>query len=331
MSLSCIPKTPMWLGFNVKNSLDRSPMQIVEYLPPINMSPTSYSVIHETMMYAKNIAEECGQSQIIATYDLAIAKMANQIKISKSLDTNLDTAEKFDNLFINLGAFHTEVAFFKALGKVIDGSGIVDILVSSQVLAEGSVNTFLESKHFNRCKRIYPILADALQVLHFENFLKQSDYTDEFIKETLEFVLECPSESTQPLNLKTALKNIVTEYSEFTNLTLCGTHGKTAQFYMQLIELIKLYFRFSRAIRISDGDLYIDTLFSMCNIFFALNQQNYARWTVKYVCDLIELKQNDTESGKEFQKGSFGIERIEIPSAGSHIDITLEDYERKCS
>ena len=75
------------------------------------------------------------------------------------MDTNLDTAEKFDNLFINLCAFHIEIDFFKALGKVIDASGIVDILVNSQVLTEGSVNIFLGSKHFNRCKRIYPILA----------------------------------------------------------------------------------------------------------------------------------------------------------------------------
>ena len=43
----------------------------------------SFSVVHEIMMHAKNITEECGQSQIIVTYDLAIAKMANQIKISK--------------------------------------------------------------------------------------------------------------------------------------------------------------------------------------------------------------------------------------------------------
>jgi len=76
---------------------------------------------------------------------------------------------EFDNVFINLGAFYMQMAYFKAIGKYIDSSGLMEILV--EALAGGSANSFLDSKHFNRCKRLHPLLSGALQVLHFEEYL----------------------------------------------------------------------------------------------------------------------------------------------------------------
>lgn len=110
ISLSVIPNTPMWVGFNSKTIIDNSEIQVIDYFPQINLSPTSYSVVQETLKHTQRIASECGQSNIIVTYDLAIAKMALQIQISEQ--------PKFDNIFINLGSFHIQMAFFKALGQV---------------------------------------------------------------------------------------------------------------------------------------------------------------------------------------------------------------------
>ena len=44
-----------------------------------------------------------------------------------------------------LGAFHIEMAFFKALGKLISESGGADMLTDTGVLAPGSLNGFLEN------------------------------------------------------------------------------------------------------------------------------------------------------------------------------------------
>lgn len=90
-----------------------------------------------------------------------------------AMQLQLQEQPKFNNLFINLGAFHIEMAFFKALGKFIDSSGIVDILVQSEVIAEGSTNGFIDGKHFNRCKRIHGLLFGALQSLHIEKFISE--------------------------------------------------------------------------------------------------------------------------------------------------------------
>ena len=46
------------------------------------------------------------------------------------------------------------------------------MLTDSGVLAPGSLNGILQGKHFNRCRRLHPILALALEILHFQAFME---------------------------------------------------------------------------------------------------------------------------------------------------------------
>lgn len=166
MSLYRVDSVPMWLGYNCKISNDNIKIQTVEFLPPKNDSPTSPSIVQEALNITKKVAQIWKQEQIIATYDLAIGKLAMQIQYTQK--------PEFDNVFINLGAFHMQMTYFKAIGKYIDSSGLMDILVEADALAGGSTNSFLDSKHFNRCKRLPPLLSGALQVLHFEEHLVEA-------------------------------------------------------------------------------------------------------------------------------------------------------------
>lgn len=63
----------------------------------------------ETLARAQKVADECGKRPTSVTYDLAIAKNAMQIQSSEK--------PKYDNTFVNLGAFHIELELFKLLGK----------------------------------------------------------------------------------------------------------------------------------------------------------------------------------------------------------------------
>lgn len=239
MSLSRIDSVLMWLGYNCKIGIDESKIQTVEYLSPINESPTSLAVVQETLNIAKEVAKNCNQQQIIATYDLAIAKLAMQIQHTKK--------PEFDNIFINLGAFHTQMAFFKAIGKYIDSSGLIEILVEAGSLAGGSMNSFLDSKHFNRCKRLHPLASSALQILHFEQYLSEID-TDsgKTLKEDLNVVMNTSYGINESIILPDSLHIILEGYKQFREITLQGGHGETtAQYYLQYTELINIFLRFS--------------------------------------------------------------------------------------
>lgn len=56
------------------------------------------------------------------------------------------------------------MAFFK-VGKFINNCGITNIMVDTDMLASGSVNGFITGKHFNRCKRLHPVISLAMQIL----------------------------------------------------------------------------------------------------------------------------------------------------------------------
>lgn len=55
--------------------------------------------------------------------------------------------------------------------------GLTALMVDSELLASGSVNGFISGKHFNGCKRFYPIIYLTLQMLHFKIFLIDNKLT----------------------------------------------------------------------------------------------------------------------------------------------------------
>lgn len=99
------PNTKRWFAWNAERTVDPNPLQKIAYLPNINMSPTSEAVVKKTLEIAQSLAKDCQQKYIIVTFDLAIACKAYKIKA--------DLAPLFDDVFVTLGAFHVELAYFK--------------------------------------------------------------------------------------------------------------------------------------------------------------------------------------------------------------------------
>ena len=112
----------MWVGWNSRYGPQEESMQKVWYLKQMNESPTSTSVVAETLKRSQKVAEECNKYNISVTYDLAIAKVAMQLQAEEKLT--------YDNAFIHLGSSHITCAFFYSmLGKYLaesDGSHILN-------------------------------------------------------------------------------------------------------------------------------------------------------------------------------------------------------------
>ena len=65
--------TPMWVGWDSLRSKGNGKRQNVCYLPQINPSPTSYTLVAETLNRGSQIADESNIQSLCVTYDLAIA------------------------------------------------------------------------------------------------------------------------------------------------------------------------------------------------------------------------------------------------------------------
>ena len=98
---------------------------------------------------------------------MAIAKTAMQIQKEES--------QVFDNIFIALGSFHIEMAYFRALGKIISETGGQFLLQECQV----SIKSFLPGLSYNNCRRLHKILATAFKVMRFKSILDLQEDKEE--------------------------------------------------------------------------------------------------------------------------------------------------------
>ena len=100
----------MWVGWNSKYGPQEESTENVWYLKQINESPTSTSVVAETLKQPQKVAEECKKCKMSVIYDLAIAKIAMQLQAEEN--------PTYDNVFIHLGPFHITCAFYFYAWKV---------------------------------------------------------------------------------------------------------------------------------------------------------------------------------------------------------------------
>ncbi|KAK6168761.1 hypothetical protein SNE40_019944 [Patella caerulea] len=309
-----ITDTPMWVGWNSLVVKDNLPQQQICYLPQINQSPTSLNVVLETMKRSQQIAVECGQEYMIVTYDLAIAKMAYTIQAAES--------PLFDNLFIMLGPFHISMAYFKAVGKYIGESGGPFILSDAGIIADGSLTGFLTGTHYNRCKRIHPLLALSLEVLHFRQFCESNSSTAIMFEDELRRM--CSQTEYDNSSVSKELNEIIDAYQIYSQKTLAGEHGKTAKYWYTYVKMIRIFHLFSRSIHVGDHNLFTYCLFEMSSLFFSFNQPNYARWILRLHDNMMKIDETHPGLSEEFRNGALSIRRTPKDFSRSAVDITLE-------
>ena len=157
----------MWVGWNSLKTEDNLPKQCIGYMQNITLPPSRLDVVVETMRLSQQVAAECGDEYTFIHSDLAVAKLTLQILAQES--------HIYDKVFIYFVAFHIELAYFAILGHILEESGGPQILIDSGVLAGGSLNGFVSGRHYIRCKRLYPMLALAFSMFHFQMFLDKCE------------------------------------------------------------------------------------------------------------------------------------------------------------
>ena len=250
----------MWCDWNSLVLKDHLPIQQIGFMENIELPPPRLDVVRETLVRSLKVSEECGETYAIVTYDLAIAKPALQVQAQES--------PIFDNIFICFGAFHICMAYFNVLGYIIESSGCTDVLCSAEVLAQGSVRSFIAGKHFNRCRRIHPLFALSLHILHFKQFLGRSGISEEYVALLNSFATNQSPQSLSTLLESPVICNLLEKYSDFCNQTRQGNHGTNARFWFIYIDLVHNYLVFYRACRMKVLDLYTFDLGLMCPLIF---------------------------------------------------------------
>ena len=71
-------------------------------------------------------------------------------------------AKKFQNCVLMLGIFHFLMMYMGILNKQFSEAGLKDALIHSSIIAEGSIDSVLRGKCYNRCIRLYKTAYESL-------------------------------------------------------------------------------------------------------------------------------------------------------------------------
>ena len=156
MSRMSIPQViPSWTGFNMVIRENIPILQSsVGYMDCIDSPATDISTIYTIMDRCLTIIGKLKLNSIVCVFDQAIYSKAVEIKWKKP--------DKFSPCVIMLGMFHTIMMYLGIIGKRFIDAGYKDLLVQSEVLAEGSAERALFGKMYNRSVRCCKVLHEAL-------------------------------------------------------------------------------------------------------------------------------------------------------------------------
>ena len=75
--------------------------------------------------------------------------------------------KKFEDHIIMIGTFYVVCAYFKMIGKKMEGTGLSDILLGASLIGSGSVTGVMTGKHYSRAMHCHKIFTRGLRKTSF--------------------------------------------------------------------------------------------------------------------------------------------------------------------
>jgi len=269
---------PSWNGFNeVTLHHESYQTSTIEILPFINLDPNRLETIYTALMFLLEQSKKYNFQTCACTFDQPLYQKAAAILSDQS------TFPDANRIVLRLGGFHLLMSFMGALGNIMAGSGLEELLAS--VYAEGAVPLMMKGKAYSRALRAHSLIHAALTKLLLESSQSHID-------------INHISALHQNLLLHGVEANNATEDETLRQLAQAiDAHWETLAKDNRTIKLwsvyncgIKLIKMFLRAERTGDWPLHIHTIEQMLPYFHAAGHLPYAKSTHLYLQQMKELK-----------------------------------------
>ena len=272
----------MWSAYHArKQDQQFKPPSVSCMLPLLDASSNSIGTMRHAIDTIMSITEHVnpGQRPVIAQ-DQPLFRIAKQIQWA--------WPEKYKRCIFMMGGLHIEMELMRMLGSLLNGSGWVYVFSKSGSFGMGTADSFLKVVHVKKSRYAHEITACCLHALQYQAYEAESEAM------------------TEPLSF--------TEWH-----TLKKTDSSHFFFWDLILQLEKLLFASTRAVRENNLDSYIEILKEWIPYMFALDKNNYAKYLSVHLHDLLTLK---TESPADFRElaDNFTIRKSERPFSSIAID-----------
>ncbi|MES9905168.1 MAG: hypothetical protein ABW168_21150, partial [Sedimenticola sp.] len=153
---------PGWKVFNAYISQGNKASTAIGYCPFLQEAPTNPDVVNEALQLCIKSSAKLGLKHTVVTQDQAIYEISYTMR--------KESPEKYDNLILRLGGFHLLMNYLRAVGKLMTGTGLAEILVSSRIMLEGTANKILAGKGYYQGINAHMRLHEAMYFLWWNAF-----------------------------------------------------------------------------------------------------------------------------------------------------------------
>ena len=226
----------------------------------------------------------------------------------------------FKDIIPTMGAFHQQCSFIYSIYKRFLGSGIADILVSADVLVDGSVDQALKGKHYRRGLRALGLIREALLTLRLsEN--RSSETISKDLHDAIDSIRICIDSGDKTKLLQLLNNNFDNE--EFTNLVdqiYQSNSTDMGDFWLSFLEDTDVLFQNIHACHIGNFEEYVSSTYDMLRYMMAYNNHNYGRWLPDYWASIHSLP----EEVYNFMKNNFSQSMTGLPYSQQPMDLWIE-------
>ena len=289
--------------------------QNIGYMPIINHSPDDLATVYTVLSSAINTvdaldyepsSDEATQPSVTITVDQAVYAKAVEVCNNPCLRNHMKP------VVLRLGAFHTAMTFIAVIGKRYGSAGLRDILIESDVIAEGSVDQVLNGRQYNRAINALKIVMEAMWRVRWAGFLQwlaEAQGTATRNMEQLQHDVTLVRHDTSIANVEALISSDSFAQLEEDLALFQSTLGPNATFWSEFIVMVQLLLCFIRASRTRSWSLHLRCLQEMLPWLAAYDRTNYSRYLPLYFLDMLHLPQTHPDAHEELANGAFAVQR----------------------
>nr|XP_018912013.1 PREDICTED: uncharacterized protein LOC109040498 [Bemisia tabaci] len=283
----------------------------VSCLPFINAPASDYDTIYTALRVAVDKCKVLKQDTCIVTFDQPLFMKAQDIIAHSGDDSELK------NVVVRLGGFHLLMSFLGAIGYIMNGSGLKELLCT--VYAPNSVEKMMTGHAYSRALRAHFLTYQALT----EIILHSMEFSDE-AKSELEEILILFNEKILTSGNNPTLHEFLEDFKK--KLVELEQRGPTAKLWVQYTKMIMLVRQFIVAERSGDWQLHLSIIRKMQPFFYASGHFLYFKSCQLYLQQMYTLKNkmNPREYECFTSQGMFTIRRSNKFWCGTWSDMVIE-------
>ena len=244
---------------------------------------------------------------------------------------------KYDKVILRMGGFHIAKNFLGAIGHLMQGTGIADIMVEADVCLRGTANKIISWKDYYAMLCAHTMLHAAMFTLHWDAFAKwliQEEKDMGYISvlaSNLQLLLEALSnndaagasslcdDTTSQLH---EVQLLMTEYNK-------ACTSPTTKLWLMYMDMVMILKRFIHAERAGLLEEHLAEIEKMLPYLVSAGHYKYVSCLPHYLQAMGNLSTVAPNIHKAFMNGQFTIHQSEGRFNGVWTDMALEEtYNR---